>query len=330
MITGTLIIFVIAITGFGANVAEDQKPTVIVVVGAPGTTEYGAEFAKWAELWEKACLKGQATYILIGLNKIGTSDSNEPNQTDDRTILQQILAGESKDSAGALWLVFIGHGTYDGRAAKFNLHGPDISADDLTDWLKSFSRPIAVINNASSSAPFLSKLSGQGRVVIIATKSGFEQNYARFGQYMADAIANTQADLDKDGQTSLLESFLFASGRVDEFYSAAGRLATERALLDDNADGLGTRADWYRGVRPIQKAEGSASPDGYLAHQFHIVYSETESQMPPDLRAKRDKLELEVVKLRDSKENFSEEEYFSKLESLLYEIAKIYEQSEEQ
>ncbi len=328
MIIGILIILAAAMTAFGADVADGQRPTVIIVVGAPGTAEYKVEFAKWADLWEKACSKGEVKYISIGLDKVATSDSNEPNQADDKTILQRTLAGESQESAGALWLVFIGHGTYDGRAAKFNLRGPDVSADDLAEWLKPFSRPIVVIDNSSSSAPFLSTLSGRGRVVITATKSGFEQNYARFGQYMADAIANPQADLDKDGQTSLLESFLFASGRVDEFYAAAGRLATERALLDDNADGLGTRADWFRGVRPVQKAEGSASPDGYFAHQFYIVYSETESQMPPELRAKRDKLELEVVKLRDSKSAFSEDEYFSKLESLLYEIALIYEQSE--
>jgi hypothetical protein len=35
----------------------------------------------------------------------------------------------------------------------------------------------------------------------------------------------------------------------------AGQLVTERALLDDNGDGLGTRADWFRGIRPVQKAE---------------------------------------------------------------------------
>lgn len=34
------------------------------------------------------------------------------------------------------------------------------------------------------------------------------------------------------------------------------------------------------------------------------------------------------MKLRDSKENFSDEEYFSKLEALMYEIAQIYEQAD--
>jgi len=158
---------------------------------------------------------------------------------------------------------------------------------------------------------------------------GYEQNYTRFGEYLAGAISEPKADLDKDGQTSLLEAFLTASHRVDEFYLAAGRLVTEYALLDDNGDGFGTRADWFSGVRPVQKAEDGAALDGYRAHQFHLVQSETENKMPPELRIKRDRLELEVIKLRDSKDKFSEEEYFSRLENMLLDIAQIYEQADQ-
>jgi hypothetical protein len=315
-----LIVIVAVLSALGVGYQGYQKPTVIVVVGAAGTDEYGEQFAKWAGLWEEACSKGDTKFTVIGLDKV--EDSN------DRSRLQKILADESEQTTAALWLVLIGHGTFDGRTAKFNLRGPDISADELAEWLKPLLRPVAVINTASSSAPFLNKLSAQGRVVITATKSGFEQNYARFGQYLAGAIAEPQADLDKDGQTSLLEAFLSASHRVDEFYSAAGRLITEHALLDDNGDGLGTRADWFRGIRPVQKAEDNASLDGYRAHQFHLIYSEVENKMPPQLRAQRDRLELEVMKLRDAKDKFSEEEYFSKLEALLYDIAQIYEQTD--
>lgn len=68
--------------------------------------------------------------------------------------------------------------------------------------------------------------------------------------------------------------------------------------------------------------------DGYRAHQFHLVRSEAENKMPPQLRAKRDQLELDVIKLRDTREKFSEGEYFSKLEALLYDIAQIYEQTD--
>jgi hypothetical protein len=50
--------------------------------------------------------------------------------------------------------------------------------------------------------------------------------------------------------------------------------------------------------------------------------------MPPDLRATRDRLELEVMTLRDARTELAEEEYFARLEVLLCEIARIYEKVE--
>jgi hypothetical protein len=321
LVVGLIVFNISACMATEPDNPNSNRPAVIVVVGAAGTPEYGAQFVKWAQLWEQACSEGGAKYFAIGLD-----DTGNPN---DRNILQQTLSTESQQTDAALWLVLIGHGTFDGRTAKFNLRGPDISADDMSEWLKPVIRPLVLINTASSSAPFLSILSGPQHVVITATKSGYEQNYTRFGEYLAGAIAEPKADLDKDGQTSLLEAFLTASHRVDEFYLAAGRLATERALLDDNGDGLGTRADWFRGIRPVQTAQDGAALDGYRAHQFHLVHSEAENKMPLELRAKRDKLELEVMALRDSKDKFSEEEYFSRLEKMLYDIAQIYEQTDQ-
>jgi hypothetical protein len=304
-----------------AGLQQDaQKQTVVVVVGASGTPEYAAQFAECAALWKQACAKGGARFVGIGLD--------EPQTQTDRESLQKALADESAQTHPALWLVLIGHGTFDGRTAKFNLRGPDLSDVELAEWLRSTTRPLALINTASSSSPFLKRLSAPGRVVITATRSGFEQNFARFGRYLAAAIIEPEADLDKDGQTSLLEAFLTASHRVDEFYAAAGRLATEHALLDDNGDALGTPADWFRGIRPVQKAADNASLDGYRAHQLHILYSDAEAGMPPPLRAERDRLELEVMNLRDTKEKFSQEQYFSKLEALLLQIARIYEQTD--
>jgi hypothetical protein len=118
---------------------------------------------------------------------------------------------------------------------------------------------------------------------------------------------------------------LTASHQTTKFYSAEGRLATEHALLDDNGDGLGTPADWFRGIRPVQRARDGAELDGYRAHQFCLLRSEAEANMPPALRAERDRLELEVMQWRDQRENVREDEYFARLEALLYEIAKIYE-----
>jgi hypothetical protein len=293
---------------------------VLVVVGAPGTADYAAQYSEWTALWDKACQRGGAVCETVGL------DDSETRP--DREVLQQRLAEyASGQSLSALWIVLIGHGTYDGRTAKFNLRGPDVSAEDLSIWLKPIEIPMVLINTASSSAPFLKTLGGPRRIVLTATKSGFEHNLTRFGQYMAIAIGDSAADLDKDGQTSLLEAFLSASHAVNEFYQAAGRLVTEHALLDDNGDALGTPADWFKGIRPVKQAAENASLDGYRAHQLHLIPSDTEARMSPDLRAQRDKLELQVMRLRDTRDTLSEADYFSQLEALLYEIAQVYEQA---
>ena len=129
------------------------------------------------------------------------------------------------------------------------------------------------------------------RIVVTATKSGNEMNFARFGQYLAEAIADPRADLDKDGQVSLLEAFLTASGRVEEYYRTHAQLATEHALLDDNGDRLGTPADWFRGVRATKRAKDGAQLDGLRAHQLHLIPSDREQRhagrLPPAPRPAR-------------------------------------------
>ena len=318
----TISLLFIFITGFLSTQIfadeADYKPTVIVVVGAGGTNEYQVQFNNSGNLWQNACAKGNANYIPIGLSPV--------DDINDIDILRKAIENQSNETDAAIWLVFIGHGTFDGQTAKFNLRGPDVSADDLAKWLKPIKRPIAVINASSSSSPFINKLSGPDRVIITATKSGFELSYARFGLFFTEVMLESSSDLDKDGQTSLLEAFLAAARQVEEFYSAAGRLATEHALIDDNGDGMGTSADWYQGIKPVQRGVGNKSPDGYRAHQFCLIPSELESKMPYEMRAKRDELELKVIKLRDSKESYTEDEYFSKLEELLFQIAKIYDE----
>jgi hypothetical protein len=181
-----------------------------------------------------------------------------------------------------------------------------------------------IINCASASGPFLNRLSGKDRVVITATKSGSETNFAHFGQYLAEAISAEQSDLDKDGQISLLEAFLVGSTRVDEYYRTHSQLATEHALLDDNGDRLGTPATWFRGVRATQRAKDGAKLDGTRAHQFHLVPSIRERAIPIEQRRRRDQLELSIATLRDQKDKLAPDEYYNQLEKLMVELAKLY------
>ncbi len=307
---------------------EADRPTVIIVVGAPGVPEYGEQFHRWADRWQQAAEQSGAQCLRIGETPASASSAAGDTEQPDRERLESLLLEEPKQSAAPLWLVLIGHGTFDGSRAMFCLRGPDVTAAVMAEWLAPYERPVVVINCASSSAPFINRLSGPNRVIVSATKSGYEQNYARFGDFMSTAITETSADLDKDEQTSLLEAFLWASGRTAEFYRQEARLATETALVDDNADGLGTPAAWFRGIRPTRQAKDSTSLDGSSAHRLHLIPSRQERDMPAQLRARRDELERAIVKLRQSRgDAASEDEYYGELERLLVELARLYARS---
>lgn len=275
--------------------------------------DFEQQIASWAEVSAKAGAK----HVAIGASAAGGAS--------DRERLQQAMAAEPKDGRGELWLVFVGHGTFDGKEAKLNIRGPDVSATEISEWLKPFQRPVAIIDTTSASAPFMAKLSAPQRVVVTSTRSGHELNYARFGKFLAEALPDPKSDLDKDGQISLLEAFLSASHRTAEFYKTDGRLATEHSLIDDNGDGLGTPADWFKGVRATKKARDGSSLDGSRAHQFHLVRSAVEQQLAADIRAKRDQLELQVAKLRENKPKMAEDAYYRELEKLLLQIAALYD-----
>jgi hypothetical protein len=339
-----------------------ERPTVLVVVGAGGTEEYEATFTQWSETWREAAEQGDAEFHRIGVDgdpairgssdsknleasnrdmddsRDNGDDSDSGNEndvgdhgrgdegTDRALLLDKVAELAGRESLEPLWIVLLGHGTYDGKTAKFNLRGPDISAEDLAASLAEANRPQVIINCSSSSGPFVNVLSAPQRVVVTATRSGHELNYSRFGGYFAEAIANPAADLDKDDQVSVLEAFLYASGKVAQFYADENRLATEHAILDDNGDGLGTPADFFRGVRAVRGARDGASPDGRRARQIHLVRSSSEQALSGRQRQRRDELEQRLETLRDLEAGRSPEDHYQELEEILVEIARIYEE----
>jgi hypothetical protein len=295
--------------------AADQT-RVVLVVGAGGTGEYEKQFAEWRERIIKACRTAEAELISIGGKTAG--------EEEDKLQLQRALAETGE--ANQVWLILLGHGTFDGKTARFNLRGPDVSANELAEWLTKVPCPVAIVNCSSASGSFLEHLAGEGRIVVTATKSGFEHNYSRFGDYFSQSLNNLEADLDKDDQVSLLEAFLFASRRVEEYYADANRLTTEHALLDDNGDGQGTAADLFQGVRMVKQSQDSKqTPDGSLAHRYHLVLSPTERGLTPEVLTRRDELERELTELGQRKAAMATDEYYQAVEVIALELARIYQ-----
>lgn len=301
-----------------ADEASASTPTAILVRGAGGNEQYDELFGRWLADWQKACKSGQVPTKAI------TADAAQP-EAHAREALRQALAAEPKEGA-PLWLVLLGHGTFDSRLAKFNLRAEDVTADEVATWLQPFRRTVVVIAGFSTSGAWLKPLAGPQRIVLTATKSGTENNFARLGGYLGAAFANG-ADLDKDGQTSLLEAWLAAARQTADFYKGEGRLSTEHSLLDDTGDSLGTPADWFTGLRATKKPQSKAEPDGLRASQLVLVPSTSERALSAEQRSNRDSLERDLAALRARKAEMKEDEYFTALEALLLKLAQIYRTS---
>ena len=299
-----------------------KKPrrSILVIVGAPGEEEFGKAFRESADRWRTAFKSEDFTLI----------DGSDPAKNDGKEHRQQILDWISKtnpiektdESIQERWLVLIGHGTQDRTAVKFNLKGPDISADEFSKAIAQVKSKWLIVDCSSSSGPFINALSGENRIVITATKSGAEQNYSRFGAYLSQAITDPSADLDHDDCVSILEAFLAASNRVAQFYENEGRLATEQALLDDNGDSRGTPAAFYRGARPVKAPANGLKLDGPFASRMLVSNFGQPDLRTNEQRARSDSLADEIELLRARKKDLPEDDYYKELERLFLEIAK--------
>jgi hypothetical protein len=303
--------------------ADSWTHDVLVVVGAPGEESYASGFERAAEAWKSACQRAGASCVVVGVG----AEAKGADAADDRTRVAQWFAARDADSPAPLWFVYVGHGTFDGKVARLNLRGPDLSSEDLNGWLGRLAhRTAVVIIGGSASGPFIPALSAPNRIVISATRSGDEVNYARFGERLAAAIANPEADIDQDGQTSLLEAFLTASKDVQTRYAELSRMATEHALLDDNGDKRGTPADWFQGTRLVKRPDAGAEADGLRASQIVLVGTAEERALTSEQRKWRDDCERELAALRARKETLPEGEYWARLEAILRRLSALYVQ----
>jgi hypothetical protein len=297
---------------------DRSKSTLIVVVGAAGEASYGKIFDEEVALWRKTAAAADIRLHVIGGDAV-RSDAKDS----DKSRLLSLIDQEGFDSPAPLWLVLIGHGTFDGRSATFNLVGPDLASDVLAQAFANVRRPIVVVNTTAASAPFLSSLSAPGRAVVTATKTGQERNYARFGRFFAHRVADPAADLDKDEQTSLFEAYLAAARDTAEFYKTEGRIATEHPLLDDDGDGRGVRADFFERGKLVKRPKGEAAADGDMARRLHLKESDADRNLTTAQREERNRLETELTALRRRKTDLPEAEYFAELEKLLVPLARL-------
>lgn len=297
-----------------------ERPAVsqrlVLVVGAAGTEEYGAAFSQWADRWEELAQARQWELVRI---------TAEPQESDaSQKISLQAAIEASPPAETPLWIVLIGHGTFSAGIAKFNLIGEDVEAQELAQWLQLVDRPSVIASCFSSSGAFVGALSGQNRILLSATQNGSEINYSRFGGFLANTISDPTADLDHDDEVSLLEAFLAAGAQTERFYEEASRLATEHAILDDNADKAGTPASFFVGARVVGKAKDGKAVDGRAASRMILTSLPSAIKFSPELELQRTEIETRLDALRGRKSQLESEAYYAELEQLMLQLAELY------
>lgn len=239
----TLAVIVAAALAAPAVPARAQGATHLVIItgvsGEPRIAEawQGQALALWTAATTRFGIPAAQVTVLA---EDSTKDRVHVAGRSTRATIERVLGAlAAKLTADdRLVVVLFAHGSSLGDGVKVNLPGPDMSADDFKKLLAPATAPmVAFIHTGSASADFAPALMGPRRIVITATKTAREQNETLFPGYFVQALTTDVADTDKDGRTSLLEAFAYATHEVERVFSQGNRLPTEHPQLADGSDG---------------------------------------------------------------------------------------------
>ena len=285
----------------------------LIVSGANGEPVYVDQYGTWRDSLAEA-LRDTMQFPDANITTLfdGGDEAHTASAAGVRQAIDRLRARLRPDDL--LLIVLIGHGTYDGVEAKFNLVGPDLSASEWAALLKPLPARLVIVDSTAASFPYLERLAGPRRVVITATDSPAQRFDTVFPDYFIKALTDPGADLDKNHRVSIWEAFLSASLGVRRYYEQRGQLATERALIDDNGDGLGREA-------------GGEGQDGAAASRLYLD-AEVVGAAPTDeellaLLQKRATLEIDVEDLKQRRQLMAPDEYEKEFERVMVELARV-------
>lgn len=304
------------------SVQADRK--VVLITGAGGEEVYKKKFLEQAGEMRRIFTEtlGYAPSDIVILSE---SPENGRWQYHESTASQiretfQTLAAELSEK-DELIVILLGHGTFDGDWAKFNIPGPDLRDVDFSDLLDRLPcRKVLFVDLTSASGPFIEKLSARDRIIITATRNGIERNATQFARFWIEAMQKgEEADLNKDGQLSATEVFIAARDELVRYYAEKRQLRPEHPLLDDNGDG--------EGIETPDLLTG----DGAEANRFNLAYAkqappgvaDAPLHRDPKVRRRQEAIMAKVRALQAKKESMPEEEYFREFEKLMLELARL-------
>ena len=309
----TLVWAVIVLAGSAPAFADDYF--TLIVAGASGGEAYVETYERWRQELVSA-LRRPAEFRddhLVVLSET-PGPGIERASRDGVTQAFEDLGGQMT-SESILLVVLLGHGTYDGVDANFNLVGPDLESKEWAALLDGLPGQAVFVNTTAASYPFVRQLARSGRVVIAATATAGQRHDTIFPEYFVRALTEESADADRDSRVSVWEAFDYTSAEVRRWYQRQGRLATELAILDDSGDGSGREA-------------GKDGRDGVLAPRVFVGAGIDPPPVVSDpslvpLVERRDALQDEVVDLRGRKDELEADVYERELERILVELARV-------
>lgn len=277
-----------------------QRTHLLLVTGLGGEPQYSETFTKQgAALYDAA--RTQWRVADSSLTWLAEDPARDPRRIAGRANKESVgvafLALSRRVGPGdVVVVVLIGHGSGEGPGSRVNLPGADPTAAEYASWVSGFARQTVVfVVGASASGDFATVLKGPGRVVLTATRTSFERNESLFAGHFVRGIASNDVDADKDGRTTVMESFTFAVREVAKTYETERRMLTEHAVVSDSV----------LAARTVYAAAVSSGDLRVVA-----------------LVAERKALEEEFEKLRARKAGMPEADYARELERLLVAIAE--------
>jgi len=278
-----------------------QERYALVVSGVSGSEKFAETQKGWLTSLQTA-LRQSLGFTAERLTVLSENGPAEAAATREN-VTRALAALKSRMTAEDTFVVvLIGHGTFDGTAAKFNLVGPDMDSREWKTALEAIPARLVFVNTTSSSFEFVKALAGKNRVIIAATESAAQKYTTLFPQFFIEALEQgAKADIDKNGRLSVWEAFTYAGQAVKQAFDQKGTLVTERSVIEDGSNGVLAKTTFF------DPAPAATSGNPALA----------------GLEKRRIAIETEIEQLKGRKGQMPAGQYEEEFERLAIELAKI-------
>ena len=203
---------------------------VTIIQGLDGSPKYHQQFSEQAEKLRVAA------ETVTSNNRVKFMYGDDATRDNILSFFQNLSKSTNNNDRIAVFM--IGHGSFDGIEYKFNIPGPDITAEDIVTIMDEQPAGIQLLVNTSSASGVLNNgLKKDSRVLITATRSGNERLATRFGAYFFDAFEDPSADINKNNAITAQEAFDYAEREVKDYFEYEGQLATEHSVISGDYAG---------------------------------------------------------------------------------------------